>query len=429
MRVFNTKRLLSFLLLVFICQGAFAQADVDSPYSIFGLGQVKGKSMNARLKGMGSVANAMSGKSMINMENPASYAMIDSLAFLFDAGMYFKTSTFSTSTMSERASNASFDYVAMAFGVTRWWRVALGVQPYSAAGYNMVVKGYDERIGNYANTYKGKGGINQVFLGNAFRLNKHISIGANVNYMFGDSETSTTLSFPDSAYIIPSRRGIDFMASSFMFDYGLMYNTNIGSDLNLSVGLTYDQGVNLRGKQTTFIRSIEAGDDNAVEYTIDTVFYSQNDTARYRMPQGFGVGIALQKENRWMVGADFNWTQWSRFARNGVNESLQDSWRVAVGGEYTPVSTSVSNYFTRVSYRLGGYYEQTYMNVNGHSLNKFAVTFGLSLPLARSLSKLNLGLELGQCGTKADHLIQERYVNFTVGMSVFERWFLKRKYR
>ena len=69
---------------------ALAQADVDTPYSLFGIGQVRDKSMNVRLKGMGGLANAMYDIGMINTENPASYARIDSLAFLFDAGFYFK---------------------------------------------------------------------------------------------------------------------------------------------------------------------------------------------------------------------------------------------------------------------------------------------------------------------------------------------------
>ena len=88
----------------------FAQADVDSPYSLFGVGQVRDKSMNVRLKGMGGVANAMFGLGMINVENPATYAKIDSLAFLFDASIYFKSSMFSTSNLSERSANASRPY-------------------------------------------------------------------------------------------------------------------------------------------------------------------------------------------------------------------------------------------------------------------------------------------------------------------------------
>jgi len=53
----------------------------------------------------------------------------------------------------------------------------------------------------------------------------------------------------------------------------------------------------------------------------------------------------------------------------------------------------------------------------------------MSLPVPRSLSKVELGLEVGNCGTKSDNLIKESYVNFTVGVSIFERWFMKRKYQ
>ena len=424
----SRKKILALVLSVFFVQGLFAQANVDSPYSMFGIGQIRNKTMNARLEGMGGIANAMHGKGLINAENPASYAMIDTLAFLFDAGMYFKTSDFSTSSMSETSNNANFDYVAIAFGATDWWRISLGVQPYSNVGYNLIVNDNKEGIGNYATTFKGSGGLNQAFIGNAFRLGKNLSVGANATYVFGDYETLTTLSFPDSSYMISSRRGIDMMVKSFMFDYGLLYNANIGKDLNLSVGLTYKQKIDLKGAQTTYIRSVEVDSDSDTEYLIDTISYNVNKDARLSMPQGFGFGIALQKNNRWAVGADFNWSQWSKFAREGVNDSLQNSWNVAVGAEFSPKSTSVSNYFRKASYRFGGFYEQTYLSLKGQSINKIGVTAGISLPLPRSLSKVNIGLEVGQCGTKAQGLIQERYFKASVGISVFERWFLKRKY-
>src|SRR5574344_602814 len=175
MRISTSKKLVLAFLLVLAGGSVLAQANVDSPYSMFGIGQVRDKPMNARLRGMGGVANAMYGGGCINVENPASYAMIDTLAFLFDAGFYAKSSTFSTLDMTEKASNASFDYLAMGFGITSWWKAAVGVQPYGAVGYNMIVKDHDDLIGNYATAFKGSGGLNQVFIGNAFRLNKHFS--------------------------------------------------------------------------------------------------------------------------------------------------------------------------------------------------------------------------------------------------------------
>ena len=428
----SLNKLVLTALFALICGGVFAQANVDSPYSMFGIGQVRNKTMSARLKGMGGVANAMSGTNMLNAANPASYAMIDTLAFLFDAGMYAKSSTFSTSSISDRASSASLDYVAMGFAFTSWWKMAIGAQPYSNVGYNIVTSSHDAQVGNYSQLFQGDGGLNQVFIGNAFRLGKHFSVGANANYVFGDSKSTTTLFFPDSTYVIATRRSRDVMIKSFMFDYGVMYQGKVGGGLTLAVGATYNQKINLRGDQTIFIRTIEADDNitsSSTEYLIDTVAYKKDKNASFTMPHGFGFGVSLQKDNRWMLGADFNWTQWSAFARNGVNEGLRDSWGVAVGGEFMPSSTSLSGYWTRVSYRLGGFYEQTYLNINGQPINKLGVDFGLSLPIPRSMSKVDLGLEIGKCGTKSANLIRESYVNLTVGVSIFERWFMKRKYK
>ena len=218
-----------------------------------------------------------------------------------------------------------------------------------------------------------------------------------------------------------------------MFDYGLMYQGNLGNDLVLTIGATYNQKIKLHGVQTTYIRTIAADDienlSTSTEYLIDTVAYNRDKNAAYTMPHGLGFGVALQKNKRWKIGADFNWTQWSAFARNGVNEGLQDAWNVAVGGEFMPSFTSISGYWTRVSYRLGGFYGKTCLNINGNSINKMGFTAGLSLPVPRSLSKVELGIEVGNCGTKSDNLIRESYFNLTVGVSIYERWFLKRKYK
>ena len=419
-------------LAVFFGINAFAQADVDSPYSLFGVGQVRDKSMNVRLKGMGGVANAMFGGGMINGENPAAYAKIDSLAFLFDAGFYFKTATFSTSSLSEKSNNASFDYVSMAFGLTSWWKMALGVQPYSTSGYTMLVSKVDPEVGSTVTRFKGKGGLNQAFLGNAFKIGKHFALGANAYYVFGNTKTETSLYFPDSIYYIGSRRSLDVMVRSFMFDYGMLFNTNLSKDLCLSLGLTYTQKIKLKGEQTLFIRSFEEDMDTEVEYIIDTV-YSSSGSTKITMPQGIGFGVALQNGENWALGADFNWMQWSKFAREGANDVLQDAWSVSAGAEFTPKHTTISGYFSRVTYRLGGFYEHGFINLEGndgvsHSINKVGVTVGMSLPLPRTLSKVNMALEVGQYGTREGGLIQEQYAKLSVGVSVFERWFMKRKY-
>lgn len=433
MRTTFLKSILVAALLAWLGTDVFAQADADSPYSLFGVGQVRDKSMNVRLKGMGGTSNAMFGIGMINSENPASYAKIDSLAFLFDAGIYFKTAAYSTATLSERSANASFDYVAMAFGLTSWWKLALGVQPFSTTAYTMIVDGNNPDVGSYATRFKGTGGLNQAYIGTAFKLGKHFAIGANAYYVFGNTKTETTLYFPDSLYMIGTRRNLDLMVSSLMFDYGLLFDANLGNDMKLSLGLTYTQPVRLRGKQTLFVRSIEADDETEIEYIIDTLVNNTTVT-RTKMPQGVGFGVALQKNEQWTIAADFNWMQWSKFAREGVTDPLQDSWNASLGFEFTPSHSNISGYFRKMSYRIGGFYEHGFINLLGsdgenHSINKFGVNVGASFPLPKTLSKVNLALEGGQYGTREGGLIQERYFKVNVGVSVFEHWFMKRKYR
>lgn len=94
------------------------QADISSPYSRFGLGMISDNPANTMMKGMGGLSNAILGGNILNPANPASYAFIDSLTFLLDAGFYIKMASYRTMEMSENGSNASFDYASMGFGVT-----------------------------------------------------------------------------------------------------------------------------------------------------------------------------------------------------------------------------------------------------------------------------------------------------------------------
>ena len=52
---------------------------------------------------------------------------------------------------------------------------------------------------------------------------------------------------------------------------------------------------------------------------------------------------------------------------------------------------------------------------------------------SRSLSRINLGFELGRLGELASSNIEENYFKFSIGFSLapdtrYDRWFRKRKY-
>ena len=80
------RSLATALLLSAATYGAMAQSGTNSPYSQFGLGVLADQSSSMN-RGMNGVALGFHEGNQINYLNPASYASIDSLSFIFDAGI------------------------------------------------------------------------------------------------------------------------------------------------------------------------------------------------------------------------------------------------------------------------------------------------------------------------------------------------------
>ena len=88
---------------------------------------------------------------------------------------------------------------------------------------------------------------------------------------------------------------------------------------------------------------------------------------------------------------------------------------------------SLTNYFQRVVYRYGFKYENTGMELRGEQLNDLGMSFGLGLPLGKGLTYLNLGVEYGVKGKASSALVEEKYLNVRMSMSLGDKWFRKRK--
>jgi hypothetical protein len=129
-----------------------------------------------------------------------------------------------------------------------------------------------------------------------------------------------------------------------------------------------------------------------------------------------------------MAGADFSWQNWEAYEYNGVSDSLFNKWRISAGGEFTPDFRNPTSYFQRMTYRMGVHYGKTPIYLREKHIDEIGISFGLSLPITKSRSTVNLSLAIGKRGTTANDLIQENFFRFTLGVNIFERWFLRRKY-
>lgn len=420
------------------------QNGFNVPYSQFGIGLSDLPYNMPSSYGMGGVNYSRANKNMINPFNPASYAAVEPQSFVFDIGINIQSCTLRQGSQSQSDADGTVAYLAVAFPLTKWWKTSVGMMPYSQVDYESVATDREQQSGVPVKTiYAGNGGVSQIYWGNGFNLGKRLSLGFNLNYLYGSITRAITYDFQnsDTTYYMDSRRQKDTYISNLLLDFGLQYRQPLGERYSLNAGITLRtprSGMTVRDEALvyTFVTNGNR------EYLADTIFPAAGKEGSYEstleQPLAVGVGLALERNNRWQVALDGYYSAWSglKYTENidynifGAN-ALQygPNWRAALGGEWMG-DADASSYWRRIGIRAGIYYNCGRLNLNilgsEHQLDELGGGLGIALPMRKGQSVLNISLGYSRFGS-SDLLRRDC---FTMGISVgsCERWFGKRKY-
>lgn len=427
------------LFLVFFAFGlllsnlSLAQSSLSSPYSAFGIGNLS-EIKNIRSRSMGGLGIGVRDNFTVNHTNPASYSGFDSTSFIFEGAASGHFITLKTDDLNESYSNGALSHLLFGFPVMKFWRSSFGLLPYSMMGYDATDISVAQDVGKTQYVFKGTGGITQAFWGNSIQPLKFLSLGINTSYLFGTMDRGMKVTFPDSADMISSLVNTNITVNDLYFDFGAQFHTVLDSarGVHFVFGATYSPEQELSAKGTRAVRSY-LGEISGVPLVIDTISLEANVPGTVVIPQTFGFGFSLERKNRWFVGAEYEYGNWENFRSFGESDSLTNSHKFRVGAQITPNPNSFS-YPQRIEYRVGGFYNQSYLNLRDEQINGLGITFGLGLPIRanmirRTRSMVNLGFEVGRRGTITNGLIQENFVNFHIGISIYEWWFFKRRYK
>jgi len=197
----------------------------------------------------------------------------------------------------------------------------------------------------------------------------------------------------------------------------------------LTLGAIFRNAVHVNAIRSTTTYTLVGGYEGAVENPKDTIAYFPDQKGNIFVPAAYGLGFSYSHGKRWLVGMEGEWQQWSRFRKFGVSDSLENSWRIAAGGAYTPRHTTISPLRKRMTYRFGARYNRTYIRLNGHPISEYAITGGVSFPFKLSRNSITMAIEIGSRGTLKDNLVKKTFFNFSLGINIVEHWFYKLKYR
>ena len=414
-------------LIAFFCvvaHGIFAQNGTISPYSYFGIGD---------LRNNGTVDNQMmGGVSMygdsihINLTNPAAYSKLKLTAYT--AGISHTEYRLKDWSEQQNTSVTNLDYLSIGFPLAKNVGMGFGLMPLSSVGYSL----RDERTttggASVTNVFSGDGGLNRIYASVGFELIKNLSLGVTASYNFGTLEYRRIQSVEDVQFGTLEDR--ESRINGYDFKYALNYTPTIKDKYTLYTSVLVSTQGNLVSKNSAKLGSFSLVTGEEIE-VLDVDLDADNlRNTELKIPTRATVGLGFGEDKKWFLGGEYSFQQFGDFENTFLgleNVTYNDAATYSFGGYFVPDYRSITSYFKRVTYRAGLRYDVSGLVVNNKEINNFGITFGLGLPLGNSFSNLNLGFELGRRGTTDANLIEESYFKVNVGLSLNDRWFVKRK--
>ena len=297
--------------------------------------------------------------------------------------------------------------------------------PYSSVGYK--IQKFADVNSPITRKYSGVGGINKVFLGFGYKLSKNFNIGADVQYNFGTIETKS-LRFVDGVQFGTRELNVSDI-QGFNFTTALTYQNKVTDKLTFFGSFIFSPEAKLKLENSRNIATVQFFSQGG-ENIVDPVDVDVENTT-LTLPTKYAFGAGFGQVRKWLLGGEVtlqNNSDLSNRFNDIDNVQFENSTRYSLGGYFIPNYNSYSSYFKKVTYRGGLRYENTGLVINNKPIEDFAVNLGFGLPMAGTFSNINVGLEIGKRGTQYFGLVEENYVNISIGLSLSERWFVKRKY-
>ncbi len=399
-----------------------------SPYSLYGIGQLE-KSGSAYNLSMGGIGIGMRDNRFINYVNPAAITERDTLAFMLDFGVVEKN-IYNSDYRAHSAYNVfNMQNFAITLPLYKKSAIVVGIMPFSNVGYKFQSTETDDdlvaNIGDIKYQKYGTGSINQLFVGAAMVFAKRFSVGAQMIYYFGAIDRHSNALFNSSSTNYSLYTGWDYSVHSFSGKFGLQYTQPLKNNSNFTLGATYRMGNNMKGDLYRYAYSVNTS-------SRDTIINDPHKDIQMKIASEMGLGFSYRHKDKWSLGVDYvrqNWKN-STFAEypKEFDFDPEVSQVFKAGFEIVPNRYDVRYYMRKVTYRVGGYYEQSYISVNGHQINSFGITFGASLPIYRWYNAITVAVDIGQRGTVNHNLVRERYINFMVNINLHDVWFQKYRY-
>jgi hypothetical protein len=402
------------LILSFNAASAQDEFPGGSPYSIFGIGDLK-YNTSLRSLGMGVQGVGLLGNYINNM-NPAANIFLDYTRFSFAVDYGFLKSANATSELKNSDGNVTGMNIGIPFSKTNGWVMNLGINPISIVNYKISQSG-TQAGENYTKVYSGKGSISSLSLGMTYIGFKCIGLGAEYNYAFGNLKNQSSLNFSNPLITSSYVRNENDLRGSYFKAGGVFFLNNLTKSKNLK-DLTFGAFYHSKIDLTSNIDAVYS-----TSIGLDTIRFTQG---TFEIPSMMGFGVSNRFDNRYVIAADVLIQNWENFREFGISDpTYGTSMKYGLGFEMQPPDKADKTMWENLTYRFGVYYEKEYYNVNGQDIMKYGVSAGLGIPIS-DYNSIDVALNYSIRGKTDNGLVKDELFNVAVGLNFGELWFLRR---
>ncbi len=287
--------------------------------------------------------------------------------------------------------------------VKKKWVFGLSITPYSDIDF----KSTDDISSNgedFTQTDFFTGSISKAQFSLVWSPNPKLGLAVNGNFFFGTLTDRFEFRFENNNFRDISHR--------------VIYRFR-GPGIGLSADYQPTKKVQLAG-----FLDFPASVDMDVEY-ISTVEFPLDQPRNFdKFPLQFGIGGALQMNQRWQLTADFSRQQWADALKTPNPEF--DSWYLfGVGVERAASRKRNTSMFNKMDLRSGFSARSIGYKFNNEPVKEYALHLGLGFPFGHFNNRVDFAISGGIRGDLTKNLAEEKFIKFNTSISIGEFWFQK----
>lgn len=395
----------------------FGQNSTNSPYTYYGIGEFE-TSDYSRVSGMSGVGIGIRDNGFINYSNPASYSSIDSLFFVLDIAASGTLSRLESTSTSYNMLTGNLKKIAIGLRLHPAWGISMGVVPFTNVGYKTVTTKDVEgsNIYDFTITSEGKGGLSKVYLGNAFKLGKHFSLGVNSNLIIGYYEKDETYSIDFLGTGTLGEKRKYKPNTAYSFDFGVQFTDSLSSSSKYTIGLI--GGINSK---------LHFREYKSYEYSSSTIKEEYINGYDFWIPTFMGVGFSVDSR-KWTFAADYKFQYWKDLIGKNDLPSLNNSHHIAVGAQYCPRAFLGKNLMERMTYQIGAHFDRSYLKIKGQDFDTYGMSAGVLIPIKNQISTIGISVDAGKKGRISDGMFKENYLQLNLSFNFADIWFQQRRF-